>query len=175
MSVTVDEKYFEELERIKNYEVARMDAQIQSLQSQLEQYKAWYLESKLRYNNLDGHNLNLQSQLDEANDKLVLNDSYLTELEATNTNLHAELAEANKKIEAQRERIVYFEGATNHAGGTPLSKAEALLVKIRDHERVGLGGKYNCGWNDAVSSCAAIASEYFCGKPVEAEKGGGEE
>jgi hypothetical protein len=40
----------------------------------------------------------------------------------------AAVADAEKKIEDQRRRIVYLEGATNHACGTPLSIATAKLT-----------------------------------------------
>ena len=40
------------------------------------------------------------------------------------------LAAANAKIAAQSERIRYLEGATNHATGTPLAKANAMLAAV---------------------------------------------
>lgn len=47
--------------------------------------------------------------------------------------VHAEAVarQLERKIERQAERIRYLEGATNHAGGTPLAKA----IKERDEAR----------------------------------------
>lgn len=51
-------------------------------------------------------------------------------------NLERQLAEAREKIDRQAERIRYLEGATNHATGTPLSKAreqrDRLAEALRD-------------------------------------------
>jgi chromosome segregation ATPase len=49
---------------------------------------------------------------------------------AINT-LQRELAEAKNKIERQGARIKYLEGATNHATGTPLTKALEQLDEMR--------------------------------------------
>jgi len=45
--------------------------------------------------------------------------------------LQRELAEAKNKIERQGARIKYLEGATNHATGTPLTKALEQLDEMR--------------------------------------------
>lgn len=45
--------------------------------------------------------------------------------------LRKELEEAKTKIDRQAERIRYLEGATNHATGTPLSKAAAENEQLR--------------------------------------------
>jgi len=45
--------------------------------------------------------------------------------------LERELAEAKNKIERQGARIKYLEGATNHATGTPLTKALEQLDEMR--------------------------------------------
>ena len=50
-------------------------------------------------------------------------DKELDRLDRENNNLR-------NKIEEQRKRIVYLEGATNHATGTPLSKAEARVAEL---------------------------------------------
>ena len=46
-------------------------------------------------------------------------------------NCESRIKEADAKIERQAKRIRYLEGATNHATGTPLSRAEAEAYQLR--------------------------------------------
>jgi len=45
--------------------------------------------------------------------------------------LKGEIAQLRSRCERQRDRIRYLEDATNHAGGTPLSKAHDELAELR--------------------------------------------
>ena len=147
-------------ESMMERELEKQDKKIQSLQSQLEQYKAWYLESKLRYNNLDGHNLNLQSQLAGANKKIE-------EWKHRAIGGTCKILSLGEKCNCSlcfRDNIIY----DLHKN---LSRAEALLVRIRDHKDVREGisqsiiyrwpDRYERGLVSGHRCCAAIASEYW--------------
>jgi len=46
--------------------------------------------------------------------------------------LYTKLMNALGRIDRQRERIRCLEGATNHAGGTPLSRAEEEIKRLKE-------------------------------------------
>jgi rubredoxin len=48
-------------------------------------------------------------------------------------NLNNEVARLREKVERQAERIRYLEGATNHACGTPLSRANNEVARLRKY------------------------------------------
>ena len=62
--------------------------------------------------------MDIQSEDGVANAAIAEAAGRLEELQAENTTLWA-------KVEMQATRIRKLEGATNHAGGTPLSRAQA--------------------------------------------------
>jgi chromosome segregation ATPase len=86
----------------------------------------------------------LRRELAEAQDKIEeLVEIGLTQMDKERS-LKRELAGAKDKIEQQVTRIKYLEGATNHATGTPLTKALEQLheMKIdRDEWKEVAGGR----------------------------------
>ena len=58
----------------------------------------------------------LQNERDEARESTL-------RIDVLNFKLRKELDDAKSKIKSQADRIRYLEGATNHAGGTPLKIA----------------------------------------------------
>ena len=67
--------------------------------------------------------------------------------------------EARQKIENQAERITYLEGATNHANGTPLTKA----IEQRNRLAEALQKLADCDWvitlPDRMDAVRTIANE----------------
>ena len=51
-------------------------------------------------------------------------------LQVTNNHLTDECARLEQRVDRQSKRIEYLEGATNHATGTPLSKAREEITKL---------------------------------------------
>ena len=49
------------------------------------------------------------------------------------------IEELRQKVGAQRERIVYLEGATSHATGTPLTKAKREIEELRERVEAAEG------------------------------------
>jgi chromosome segregation ATPase len=73
----------------------------------------------------------LQSDLKRANKAIEESITTFAALRERNEQLERELAEAKDKIQSQVARIKYLEGATNHATGTPLTKALKQLAEIK--------------------------------------------
>jgi chromosome segregation ATPase len=73
----------------------------------------------------------LQSELKRANKAIEESITTFAALRERNEQLESELAEAKDKIESQVARIKYLEGATNHATGTPLTKALKQLHEMK--------------------------------------------
>lgn len=82
-----------------------------------------------------------------------------TSAEADFQKLRATVARMEGEKERQRERIVYLEGATNHAGGTPLSHAVAGLRKIIEMNRQQAFDQYGDYEKAETWSCVKVARE----------------
>jgi hypothetical protein len=89
---------------------------------------------KIAAEELIAQNTQLKSERDEANEEfhkqLVLYDQLFVEAEQ----IRIERDEARERIERQKLEIVRLNGATNHAGGTPLK----IALKERDDAREAL-------------------------------------
>ena len=78
--------------------------------------------------------------------------------------LFDKLQEAEEKIENQAKRIKYLEGATNHASGTPLSKAEERIKELEMQladakvKHAGVCGT-SCAQADAIEALEAQLAE----------------
>jgi len=94
---------------------------------------------KITRNHIIKRSVEVERERDEANEELhkqlVRYDQLFDEAEK----IRIERDEAREKIEQQRKEIVRFNGATSHAGGTPLKislrerdEARAALMKIED-------------------------------------------
>ena len=75
--------------------------------------------------------------------------------------------ELKRKVENQRERIVYLEGATSHACGTPLSVALRERDQARDAERLArvqldLARKQRDQWRECARELRAVAPSGHC-------------
>jgi chromosome segregation ATPase len=71
------------------------------------------------------------------------------------------LSGANRKIEQQAHRIRFLEGATNHAGGTPLRKMKEQRDRLAEALRKIDNARLNqfAGPHDMALTCVLIARE----------------
>jgi vacuolar-type H+-ATPase subunit D/Vma8 len=89
---------------------------------------------KIAAEELIAQNTQLKSERDEANKELHKQIVQFDELFAEAEKIRIERDEAMERIERQKLEIVRLNGATNHAGGTPLK----IALKERDEAREAL-------------------------------------
>jgi chromosome segregation ATPase len=89
---------------------------------------------KIAAEELIAQNTQLKSERDEANKELHKQIVQFDELFAEAEKIRIERDEARERIERQKLEIVRLNGATNHAGGTPLK----IALKERDDAREAL-------------------------------------
>lgn len=82
---------------------------------------------------------------------------------------------ALQKIKNQAERIAYLEGATNHATGTPLSKAieqrDRLAAGLEVAQQVGIQlGEQRDRLAEALINCMPFISGEGCGEYSDAKE-----
>jgi hypothetical protein len=113
-----------------------------------------------------------QTELDDAHAKIrklendltgAIKDKYEWKSVAEGDLLGAldKLGDANRKIEQQAHRIRFLEGATNHAGGTPLRKMKEQRDRLAEALRKIDVARLDdfMGPHDMALNCVSIARE----------------